>query len=128
VTGEGYAIQGNILVGEGVVAAMQSAFAASDTAAPFAERLLAALRAGDAAGGDARSRQSAALLVVRNEAGFDGGDDIESSCAWRITPAPSMSWNGYSGFTNTSTLRSLRTSALRTPLRCSPRWTPVRKP
>ena len=77
VTGEGYAIQGNILAGEGVVVAMQSAFAASDTAAPLAERLLAALRAGDAAGGDARGRQSAALLVVRDEAGFDGGDDIE---------------------------------------------------
>ena len=77
VTGEGYAIQGNILTGEEVVVAMQSAFVASDTAAPLAERLLAALRAGDAAGGDARGRQSAALLVVRDKAGFDGGDDIE---------------------------------------------------
>jgi uncharacterized Ntn-hydrolase superfamily protein len=63
VTGDGYAIQGNILTGEEVVVAMQSAFVASDTAAPLAERLLAALRAGDAAGGDARGRQSAALLV-----------------------------------------------------------------
>ena len=77
VTGDGYAIQGNILTGEEVVVAMQSAFVASDTAAPLAERLLAALRAGDAAGGDARGRQSAALLVVRDKAGFDGGDDIE---------------------------------------------------
>ena len=77
VTGDGYAIQGNILAGEEVVVAMQSAFVASDTAAPLAERLLAALRAGDAAGGDARGRQSAALLVVRDKAGFDGGDDIE---------------------------------------------------
>jgi uncharacterized Ntn-hydrolase superfamily protein len=77
VTGHGYAIQGNILTGEAVVVAMKSAFVASDTAAPLAERLLAALRAGDAAGGDARGRQSAALLVVRDKAGFDGGDDIE---------------------------------------------------
>ena len=77
MTGDGYAIQGNILAGEEVVVAMQSAFVASDTAAPLAERLLAAIRAGDAAGGDARGRQSAALLVVRDKAGFDGGDDID---------------------------------------------------
>jgi uncharacterized Ntn-hydrolase superfamily protein len=77
VTGKGYAIQGNILAGEEVVVAMQTAFTASSPAAPLAERLLTALRAGDEAGGDARGRQSAALLVVRNGAGFDGGDDIE---------------------------------------------------
>ncbi len=56
---------------------MQAAFLASDTGAPLAHRLMAALRAGDEAGGDARGRQSAALLVVRDEAGFDGRDDIE---------------------------------------------------
>jgi uncharacterized Ntn-hydrolase superfamily protein len=77
VTGEGYAIQGNILAGEEVVVAMQSAYVASDPTSPLAERLLTALRAGDEAGGDARGRQSAALLVVRESAGFDGGDDIE---------------------------------------------------
>lgn len=77
VVGDGYAIQGNILASEEVVLAMQSAFVASDTAAPLAERLMAALRAGDAAGGDARGRQSAALLVVRGGAGFLGFDDIE---------------------------------------------------
>jgi uncharacterized Ntn-hydrolase superfamily protein len=77
VTGDGYAIQGNILTGEEVVAAMEAAFVASDEEAPLAQRLMAALRAGDAAGGDARGRQSAALLVVREEAGFDGRDDIE---------------------------------------------------
>jgi len=77
VTGKGYAIQGNILAGEEVVVAMQTAFTASGPAAPLAERLLTALRAGDEAGGDARGRQSAALLVVRDGAGFDGGDDIE---------------------------------------------------
>ena len=76
-TGDGYAIQGNILAGEEVVVAMQSAFVATDIAAPLAERLMGALRAGDAAGGDARGRQSAALLVVRDGAGFGGFDDIE---------------------------------------------------
>ena len=77
VTGDGYAIQGNILTGEEVVAAMETAYLASDEEAPLAQRLMAALRAGDAAGGDARGRQSAALLVVRDGAGFDGRDDIE---------------------------------------------------
>ncbi|MCP3422383.1 DUF1028 domain-containing protein [Nocardioides pinisoli] len=77
VTGAGYAIQGNILTGEEVMTAMQAAFEASEPSTPLAERLLAALAAGDNAGGDARGRQSAALLVVRDGAGFDGGDDLE---------------------------------------------------
>lgn len=77
VTGDGYAIQGNILEGEEVVAAMESAFVASDSSAPLAERLMIALRAGDAAGGDARGKQSAALLVVKDKAGYMGFDDIE---------------------------------------------------
>jgi uncharacterized Ntn-hydrolase superfamily protein len=76
VTGTGYAIQGNILAGEFVVAAMQDAFEASDTDEPLARRLLAALSVGDDAGGDRRGRQSAALLVVRDGAGYGGGDDI----------------------------------------------------
>jgi uncharacterized Ntn-hydrolase superfamily protein len=76
VTGAGYAIQGNILAGEFVVAAMQDAFEASDGDEPLARRLLAALSAGDDAGGDRRGRQSAALLVVRDGAGYGGGDDI----------------------------------------------------
>ncbi len=77
VTGDGYAIQGNILEGEEVVAAMESAFVASDSSAPLAERLMIALRAGDAAGGDARGKQSAALIVVKDKAGYMGFDDIE---------------------------------------------------
>ena len=74
--GTGYAIQGNVLAGEFVVAAMQDAYEASDPDEPLARRLLAALAAGDDAGGDRRGRQSAALLVVREGAGFAGGDDI----------------------------------------------------
>jgi uncharacterized Ntn-hydrolase superfamily protein len=76
VSGAGYAIQGNVLAGEFVVSAMQDAFEASDGDEPLARRLLAALAAGDEAGGDKRGRQSAALLVVRDGAGYGGGDDI----------------------------------------------------
>jgi uncharacterized Ntn-hydrolase superfamily protein len=76
LTGEGYAIQGNVLSGEEVVDAMQAAWEASDPAQPLARRLLAALAAGDQAGGDKRGRQSAALLVVREGAGYGGLDDI----------------------------------------------------
>src|SRR5919107_786544 len=76
LTGEGYAIQGNILAGEDVVLAMEAAWEASDDDAPLGRRLLGALAAGDDAGGDKRGRQSAALLVVREGAGYGGGDDI----------------------------------------------------
>jgi uncharacterized Ntn-hydrolase superfamily protein len=76
VTGDGYAVQGNILAGDFVVAAMQDAFEATDPDEPLARRLLAALAAGDDAGGDRRGRQSAALLVVKEGAGYGGGDDI----------------------------------------------------
>jgi len=73
--GEDYAVQGNILVGEAVVEALEQAWTSS-AGQPLAARLLAALRAGDAAGGDRRGRQSAALLIARPGAGY-GGDDIE---------------------------------------------------
>jgi uncharacterized Ntn-hydrolase superfamily protein len=75
VTGDGVAIQGNILTGPEVVDAMKAAWDGNPSL-PFAERLLAALTAGDRAGGDSRGRQSAALLVVREGAGYGGGDDI----------------------------------------------------
>lgn len=73
VTGDGFAAQGNILVGEGVVQAMATAFTA--TSGDLCDRLLAALLAGDAAGGDRRGRQSAALLVVRERGGYEGFND-----------------------------------------------------
>lgn len=62
-TGPGYAIQGNILAGEAVVAGMERAFL--ETKGDLAERMLAALEAGQAAGGDKRGMQSAALIVGR---------------------------------------------------------------
>ncbi len=74
-TGPGYAIQGNLLVGPGVLDAIEDAWL-TGAGTPFARRLLAALAAGDAAGGDRRGRQSAALLVVRDGAGHGGGDDV----------------------------------------------------
>ncbi len=70
----GYAIQGNILTGPEVVGAMEAAWVAS-LDEPVERRLLAALAAGDHAGGDSRGRQAAALLVVRDGAGYGGHDD-----------------------------------------------------
>ncbi len=75
-TGPGVAIQGNILAGPQVVAAMRAAWDASADEPDLARRLLAALAAGDAAGGDKRGRQSAALFVVREGAGYGGADDV----------------------------------------------------
>ncbi len=75
-TGDGYAIQGNCLAGEEVVDEMERAWLESDATAPLQDRLMAALSAGDDAGGDRRGRQSAAILVVREEAGYGGLDDV----------------------------------------------------
>jgi len=72
--GANYAVQGNILTGEDVVAAMERAFLDSE-GEPLARRLFLALEAGDAAGGDSRGKQSAALLVVRDKAGYGGFTD-----------------------------------------------------
>ncbi len=73
VVGDGFSCQGNILAGAAVASAMAEAFRKST--APFAYRLVAALEAGQAAGGDRRGQESAALLVVRKEAGYSGFND-----------------------------------------------------
>jgi uncharacterized Ntn-hydrolase superfamily protein len=70
------AIQGNILAGPEVVEAMKTDWDGSFDEPDLARRLLSALRAGDQAGGDRRGRESAALLVVRDGAGYGGGDDV----------------------------------------------------
>ncbi|MGH3328083.1 MAG: DUF1028 domain-containing protein [Streptomycetales bacterium] len=75
-TGRAYAAQGNILVGPEVLDAMETAWQGADSATPLATRLLAALAAGDTAGGDRRGRQSAALLVVSPDSGYGGGSDV----------------------------------------------------
>lgn len=72
--GEGYCCQGNILTGPNVVEEMTSAF--ESTHGELAVRLLAAIEAGDRAGGDRRGRQSAALFVVREGGGYGGGNDV----------------------------------------------------
>jgi len=74
VAGSQYTAQGNLLVGPKVLAAMASAYEARSDR-PLAERLLAALEAGDAAGGDKRGRQAAALTVVREGLGAPGYND-----------------------------------------------------
>jgi uncharacterized Ntn-hydrolase superfamily protein len=73
VTGDGFAAQGNILAGETVVRALATTF--TGTEGDLCDRLLAALLAGDAAGGDRRGKQSAALLVVRAGGGYEGRND-----------------------------------------------------
>jgi uncharacterized Ntn-hydrolase superfamily protein len=72
-TGEHFAVQGNILASPQVVEDMASAFLRCGRDLP--ERLVTALLAGDQAGGDRRGRQSAALLVVKAEAGYGGFND-----------------------------------------------------
>jgi uncharacterized Ntn-hydrolase superfamily protein len=74
LAGPGFAVQGNILVGEDTVAALATTFPATD-GRPLAERLLVCLAAGQAAGGDRRGQQSAALLVVEKEGGYAGLSD-----------------------------------------------------
>jgi uncharacterized Ntn-hydrolase superfamily protein len=73
LSGEHFAVQGNILVGETVVAGMASAFTAAE--GDLSDRLLHALLAGDVAGGDKRGKQSAAMLVVRQAGGYEGRND-----------------------------------------------------
>jgi uncharacterized Ntn-hydrolase superfamily protein len=70
LTGEGYAIQGNILAGGHVVNAMQKTFLETTGSLPY--RLHAALLAGDRAGGDRRGRQSAAIYVAKPKGGYGG--------------------------------------------------------
>jgi len=73
VTGTYYAAQGNILVSGATVEAMAKTF--EEAQGELADRLVAALAAGQAAGGDRRGRQSAAVLVVRPEGGYGGYND-----------------------------------------------------
>ncbi len=67
VTGKGFSVAGNMLAGPAVIDAMAQTLQ-DQLDLPFSERLLAALKAGEAAGGDKRGRQAAALIVHRGEA------------------------------------------------------------
>lgn len=72
-TGDNLAVQGNILAGPRVIEAMADAFARSSGA--LADRMIAVLRAGQAAGGDRRGKQSAALDIAKPAGGYGGFND-----------------------------------------------------
>jgi len=74
-TGGGYAAQGNILVGAETVDALAETFESS-VGKPLAERLIDCLAAAQAAGGDRRGQQSAALLVVEKDGGYAKLSDV----------------------------------------------------
>ena len=73
IAGRGFAAQGNILVGKATVEAIANTF--QNTKGSLADRLVAAIVAGGKAGGDRRGEESAALLVKRAGAGYDGTTD-----------------------------------------------------
>ena len=73
IVGEGFAVQGNILAGPEVLEAMVKAY--ETTGGELVDKLLAALKAGDRAGGDRRGKQSAAIIVVRPCGGYGGCEE-----------------------------------------------------
>jgi uncharacterized Ntn-hydrolase superfamily protein len=73
IVGRGYSAQGNIMVSDRTVKNLAETFEKSRGS--LADRLMAALKAGQAGGGDKRGMQSAALLVVRKNGGYLGAND-----------------------------------------------------
>lgn len=71
--GDGFSAQGNLLAGEAVIDAMAAAYLTAE--GELADRLVAALRAGEIAGGDRRGKQSAAVQVVRPQGGYGNDND-----------------------------------------------------
>jgi uncharacterized Ntn-hydrolase superfamily protein len=84
--GDGYAVQGNILAGEAVVTEMERAFL--ETSGSLAERLVGALEAGQAAGGDSRGQQSAAIVVERVGAAQQSREGVDRVCELRVEDHP----------------------------------------
>jgi uncharacterized Ntn-hydrolase superfamily protein len=76
LVGDGFSVQGNLLASEDVLAAMAASYRAGRGV--LADRLLAALAAGQAAGGDLRGRQSAAVLVVSGSPATDEDDGVRT--------------------------------------------------
>ena len=66
LSGNGFSLAGNMLAGKEVLEETAKALV-TDQGQPFAQRLIAAMRAGEAAGGDKRGKQSAALLIHEDE-------------------------------------------------------------
>jgi uncharacterized Ntn-hydrolase superfamily protein len=85
---DGFAVQGNMLANAAVLPAMRHAFLDADE--PLAERLLAALEAGQAAGGDRRGQQAAALVVEQLGAAERSREGVDRICDLRVDdhPAP----------------------------------------
>ncbi len=81
--GENYTVQGNILVSQETVLEMARAF--EETDGILGERLMSAIEAGQAAGGDSRGMQSAAILIVKTGSGYGGYDDVY--CDLRVDDA-----------------------------------------
>ncbi len=73
IVGDGYAVQGNILTGPEVLEAMARAY--ESTRGELVDKLLAALEAGDRAGGDRRGKQSAAIVVYKPCGGYGGCEE-----------------------------------------------------
>ncbi len=74
LVGDGFAAQGNILAGRGVVEGLRDGFVGASRG-PLADRLLRALHHAQAAGGDRRGQESAALVVVKEGGGYGGNHD-----------------------------------------------------
>jgi uncharacterized Ntn-hydrolase superfamily protein len=84
--GAGYAVQGNILAGGQVVEEMARAY--EEAAGPLVDRLVAALEAGQAAGGDRRGQQSAAVVVERAGGRVESREGIDRVCDLRVEDHP----------------------------------------
>jgi uncharacterized Ntn-hydrolase superfamily protein len=84
--GPGFAVQGNILAGEAVVDEMARTYA--ETVGSLVERLVAALEAGQAAGGDKRGQQSAAIIVERAGGRVESREGIDRICDLRVEDHP----------------------------------------
>jgi uncharacterized Ntn-hydrolase superfamily protein len=84
--GKGFTAQGNILAGEPVTKEMARAY--ESTPGSMAEKLMAAIEAGQAAGGDARGQQSAAMLVERRGAAKESREGVDKVVDLRVDDSP----------------------------------------
>jgi uncharacterized Ntn-hydrolase superfamily protein len=86
LTATGFAVQGNMLAGEGVLAAMRDAFLNTNAALP--ERMMTVIEAGQAAGGDHRGQQAAALVIERVGAAEWSREGVDRICDLRVDDHP----------------------------------------
>jgi uncharacterized Ntn-hydrolase superfamily protein len=82
----GFAVQGNMLANDDVLPAVRRAFV--ETEAPLPERMMAALEGGQAAGGDRRGQQAAALVVEELGAAARSREGIDRTCDLRVDDHP----------------------------------------